>query len=149
MPEIDEVDAKILLTLIRDARSKITEIAEDNHLSPPAILNRIKLMKENGLIIKSILNVNLAFFGYSYMLLIGVCLQPEIEKQIIELIMKHTIVAGIDRTIGKYDLCLFVFGKNLEDLDRLKNLIKKQKGVKKIDMNIWSRFQLQYNNIKL
>ena len=147
--KIDEIDAKILQRLIGEARSKITEIAEDNNLSPPAILKRIELMKENGLVIKSVLNVNLAFFNYPYMLLVGVSLQPEIENHIIELIKKHTIVAGIDRTIGKYDMCLFVFGKNLEDLDRLKKLIKKQKGINKIDINIWSRFQLQYDNINL
>ena len=147
--EIDEIDAKILLSLINDARSKKTEIAEDCGLTSTAIKNRIELMKANGLIVKSALSVNLAFFGYPYMLLIGLNLQPETENQIIEKIKQLTKVAGIDRTMGKYDLCLFVFAENLNDLDRLKNLIKNQKGVTKIDINIWNQVQLNYNNIDL
>ena len=147
--EIDEIDAKILLSLINDARSKKTEMAEDCGLTSTAIKNRIELMKANGLIVKSALSVNLSFFGYPFMLLIGVNLLPETENQIIELIKQHTKVAGIDRTMGKYDLCLFVFAENLNDLDRLKNLIKNQKGVTKIDINIWNQFQLNYNNIDL
>ena len=106
-------------------------------------------MKANGLIVKSVMNINLAFFSYPYLLLIGVNLLPERENQIIEVIKHHTKVAGIDRTIGKYDLCLFVFAKNLNDLDRLKNLIKNQIGVTKIDINIWNQFQLNYDNINI
>ena len=147
--EIDEIDAKILRLLINDARSKKTEIANDCGLSSTAIKNRIELMKANGLIVKPVLNINLAFFGYPYLLLIGVNLLPERENQIIEVIKQHTKVAGIDRTIGKYDLCLFVFAKNLNDLDRLKNLIKNQIGVTKIDINIWNQFQLNFGNIKI
>lgn len=145
----DEIDSKILRLLIKDARSKKTDIATDCGLSSVAIKHRIELMKANGLIVRSALNVNLAFFGYPYPLLIGVNMLPESENYVIELIKQHTKVAGIDRTIGKYDLCLFVFAQNLKDLDRLKNLIKNQKGVKKVDVNIWSRFQLNYDNLDL
>lgn len=147
--KIDEIDAKILRLLIKDARSKKTEIADDCGLSSTAVNNRIELMEANGLIVKSALNINLVFFGYPYLLLIGVNLRPERENQIIEVIRQHTKVAGIDRTVGKYDLCLFVFAENLNDLDRLKNLIKNQKGVTKIDINIWNQFQLNYDNIKM
>lgn len=147
--EIDEIDAKILRLLIKDARSKKTEIADYCGLSSTAIKNRIELMKANGIIVKSVLNINLASFGYPYLLLIGVNLLPERENQIIEMIKQHTKVAGIDRTIGKYDLCLFVFAKNLNDLERLKNLIKNQKGITKIDINIWNQFQINTENIKI
>jgi DNA-binding Lrp family transcriptional regulator len=147
--KIDEIDAKILRLLIKDARTKKTEIADACGLSSTAINNRIESMKANGLIVKSALNINLAFFGYPYLLLIGVNLLPEKENQIIDVIKQHTKVAGIDRTVGKYDLCLFVFAENLNDLDRLKNLIKNQHGVTEIDVNIWSQFQLNYDNLDI
>ncbi len=147
--KIDEIDAIILRSLIKEARSKKTDIAKDCGLSSMAIKNRIELMKANGLVVNSALTVNLALFGYPYPLLIGVNILPESENDVIQLIKQHTKVAGIDRTIGKYDLCLFVFAKDLKDLDRLKNLIKTQKGVKKIDINIWSEFQLNYDNIEI
>lgn len=114
-----------------------------------AIKNRIEAMKENGLIVKSALNVNFSSFGYPYHILIGVNLLPENETNIIELIKQHTKVAGIDRTIGKYDLCIFVFVQNLQELEKLKNLIKNQRGVKKIDINIWSQFHMNYDNLDI
>ncbi len=149
MVKIDEIDAKILQALIVDARSKLTDIANDCGLSSTAIKNRIVRLEESGLIIKAASNINMAFFGYDYPALIGVNLEPNQEHNITKLIKKHTQVAGIDQTIGKYDLCLFVFAKNINDMDRLKHLIRKQKGVKNIEVNIWSNFQLNYNNINL
>jgi DNA-binding Lrp family transcriptional regulator len=147
--KIDEIDAKILMSLIKEARSKKTDIGDDCGLSSVAIKKRIEKMKTNGLIVKSALNVNLAFFGYPYPILIGVNLTLESENHVIELIKKHTKVAGINRTVGKYDLCLFVFAKDLKDLDRLKKLIKNQKGVIKMDVNLWSHVQLYYDNLDL
>lgn len=135
--------------LLQDARTRLTDIANDCELSTTAVLNRIKRMKKSGLIIKSALYVNMVYLGFPYLLLIGVNVEPFREPDIVKLIKKHALVAGIDRTLGKYDLCLFVFAKNLDDLDRLKHLIRKQKGVMGIEINIWNKFHFNYGNIKL
>ena len=149
MIKIDELDAKILRALIKDARSKLTDIAEDCKLSSTAVKNRIERLKESGLIIKAALHINMASFGYPYPALIGVNLEPSKEHNITKLIRKHTKVAGIDQTIGKYDLCLFVFARNVDELDKLKYLIRKEKGVKGIEINIWNKIHMNYNNINL
>jgi hypothetical protein len=104
-------------------------------------------MKKNGLIVKAVLSLNMPFFGYNIPLLIGLNLDIKQEDRIMKLIKSQVIVAGIDRTIGKYDLSLFVFAKNILKLDKLKNYLLKQKGVKKIDINLWSKFHLNFNKI--
>jgi len=149
MIKIDELDAKILRALIKDARSKLTDIAEDCKLSSTAVKNRIVRLKKSGLIIKAILLVDMAFFGYPYPVLIGVNLDRKQEENIIELIRKHTKVVGIDQTIGKYDLCLFVFAESINELDKLKYLIRKQKGVRNIEINIWNKIHFNYGNINI
>jgi DNA-binding Lrp family transcriptional regulator len=147
--KFDEIDGKILRLLLGNSRLKKTKIAKECGLSSTAIINRIDLMKTRGLIIKPALNLNFASFGYFHPVVIGVNLRPNIEQHIIGLINAHTVVAAIDRTIGRYDLCLFVFAKNLKDLDRLKNLVISQEGVNKIEVHIWHEFQLNYTNINL
>lgn len=149
MIKIDETDTKILRALIKDARSKLTDIAEDCELSSTAVKNRIVRLKKSGLIVKASLLVDMAFLGYPYPVLIGVNLDHNQEDNIIELIRKHTKVVGIDKTIGKYDLCLFVFAESINELDKLKYLIRKQKGVKNIEINIWNKIHLNYGNINV
>jgi DNA-binding Lrp family transcriptional regulator len=147
MRKFDEIDGKILKLLIGDSRLKKTDLAKECGLSSVAIINRINLMKKSGLILKPVLSLNMASFGYPYPVVIGVNLDPSIEQEITELIKKHTIVAGIDKTFGENDLCLFVFAKNLKDLDRLKSLVMSKKGVNKIEVHLWDEFHLNYGNI--
>lgn len=145
---IDNTDAKILQLLLRDARTKLTDIAKECELSSTAVKNRIDYMEKSGLIVKPLLNINMIFFGYKIPLLVGVNLEPSQEESIIKFIKSQVKVAGIDRTIGKYDLCLFVFAENITELDELKYLIRKQKGVTNIEINIWDRFHFNFDNIQ-
>lgn len=82
-------------------------------------------------------------------MLIGVNVDQEHEQEIIKIVNEHTKVAGIDQTIGNYDLCLFVFAKNVKELDKLKQTIRKQKGVKNIEINIWHKMHPKFDNIKI
>ena len=145
--EIDEVDVKILKALIRDSRSRIKEVADECKLSSTAVINRINKMKKRGLIYKFVLNLNMEFFGYKIPLLIGVNLDPHCENEIIKIIKSQVKVAGINRSIGKYDLCIVVFAKNLQELDQLKYLVNKHKGVKNVELNIWSKNHFNFDNI--
>jgi DNA-binding Lrp family transcriptional regulator len=145
--EIDETDVKILKALIRDSRSKLKDIANECRLSSTAVKNRIDKMKRSGLIYKNVLNINMEFFEYKIPLLIGVNLDPYFEHEIVKIIKSHVKVAGINKSIGKYDLCMVVFAENINELDELKYLVKKQKGVKNVELNIWSKNYFNFDNI--
>ena len=104
-------------------------------------------MKKNGLIVRAILNFNMASFEYEIPLLIGINLDPNREQDVINFIKSQVKVAGIDKTIGKYDLCLVVFLESINKLDELKYKIRKQKGVRNIELNIWSKKHINFDNI--
>ena len=144
---VDKVDVKILHILIRNSRTKIKDIANECKLSSTAIAYRIDKMKKSGLIYEFVLNINMEFFGYKIPLLIGVNLDPYCEHQIIKIIKSHVKVAGINKSIGKYDLCLVVFAKSINELDELKHLIRKQKGVENVELNIWSKNHFNFDKI--
>jgi DNA-binding Lrp family transcriptional regulator len=147
MQQIDEIDGKILQALIKNARTKLKDIAEDCGVSITAIKRRIDKMEKNELIVKSALLINMDSFGYPIMATIGIDIEQEQEQKIIELVQEYTKVAGINQTIGNYDLCLFVFAESINDLDKLKQKIRKQTGIQQIDVNIWHNNHFNYNNI--
>ena len=119
MRQIDEIDKTILKALIRNARTKLKDIAEDCNVSITAIKRRIDILKKNQLIVKSALLVNMEFFNYPIMATVGINMEQEQEQKIIDFAREHTKVAGINQTIGNYDLCLFVFAKSISELDKV------------------------------
>ena len=145
--KIDETDVKILQALIRDARTKLKDIADECELSSTAIKNRINRMKKNGLIVKAVLSFNMPFFDYKIPLVIGINLDPDREHDIIKFIKRHVKVAGIDKTIGKYDLFMVAFAKNINELDELKYVLRKQEGVKNVELSIGSKDHFNFDNI--
>ena len=145
--EIDETDVKILQALIKDARSKLKDVANECRLSSTAVKNRIEKMKKRGLIVRSVLKFNMAFFDYGIGLTVGVNLEHNQENNITQFIKSKVKVAGIDKTIGKYDLCLVVFAKSINELNDLKYQIRKHKGVKDIELFIWSKNHFNFDNI--
>ena len=149
MIKIDEINAKILRALIMDARSKLTVIANDCGISSTAVKNRIERLKKCGVIVDAALLFNMASFGYNYPAYIRVNVDINEEDKITNLVRKHAKVAGIDKTIGRYSLNLFVFAQNINKLDNLKFLIRNQKGVNDIEVNIWKNFHLNYSNIRI
>ena len=149
MKKIDETDAIIIRALLKDAWTKIKDMAEECKISSTAVKNRIHNLEKNKILINSALNLHMGHFGYSYMVLVGVNIEKTQEQNIIKIIQEHTQVAAIDQTIGNYDLCLFVFAKNVKEMDELKHIIRKHKGVKKIEINIWNKPHFNYNNVEI
>ena len=139
MITIDAIDKKIIKLLLKDARSKLSDIAKDCRISSTTVKNRIERLKNNGIIVKETLLINWAFFGYRYPITIGVNLKPDQEKKICELVSKNAVMMGVDHFIGSYDLCFFAFAKTIQDLKNLKHLIQKQNGVNNVDINIWNK----------
>lgn len=135
--EIDEIDAKILHALIRDARARLKDIAKDCGVSSAAILNRIKRLKANGVITGATLFPNLAKLGGVIMATLGINLETGKEEEILKLIQEQTYAIEPSVGIGKYDLVALVTAKDINELEKATQAIKKHTVVKKIAVNIW------------
>ena len=149
MQQIDEIDVKILQALIKNARTKLKDIAENCDISITAIKRRIDNLKKKQLIIKSSLIVDMEILGYPINAVININLNQEKEKEIIDIVNSFAKVGGINKTVGVYDLCLVVFTKSIDELDQLKHKIRNRTGVKTIDVNIWNKIHINYSNLVL
>jgi len=137
--ELDEIDVKILGTLIKDARTKLKEIAKDCGLTSNAIFKRIKHLKSIGVIVGTTLFPDAKEFGYTHIATIGINLDYTQENEIAKLIRERAKANLIElsSSIGKYDVCAVMLTKSLQELDNITQAIRKHPGVKRIAVNIW------------
>jgi DNA-binding Lrp family transcriptional regulator len=137
--ELDEIDVKILGALIRDARTKLKEIAEECGLTSNAVFKRIKHLKDVGVIVGTTLYPDAREFGYTHVATVGVNLDYTQEDEIVKLILERTKMNLIElsSSLGKYDLTAFMFAKSLQELDSITQAIRKHPGVKRVAVNIW------------
>jgi Lrp/AsnC family transcriptional regulator for asnA, asnC and gidA len=132
--EIDEVDVKILKTLLKDARTSFAEIARDCGLSTNAIVRRFYRLKRTGVIAGTSLIVDIEALGYEFALSIEINIDKSKESPLVEALKKMQNIFHVQQQIGKFDLHTSAFAKNLEEINKIRNLLKKQKGIKSVKL---------------
>lgn len=146
---IDETDEKILMILIKDARTRLKDIAKECGISSVSVLNRIKRLKRQGIITGATLFPNLKSFGFQTVATIGIETDSN-EDEISRFIAKHTELIEPSPSIGKYDLTALVYADNLEALDKVVYEVRKRFGVRKVTVNVWTgRPHMVFENIDL
>jgi DNA-binding Lrp family transcriptional regulator len=137
--ELDEIDTKILSALIRDARTKLKDIAEDCGLTSNAVFKRIKHLKDVGVIVGTTVYPDARQFGFTHIATVGVNLDYAQEDEIVKLILERakTNLIELSSSIGKYDLTAVMLTRSLEELDSITQAIRKHPGVKRVAVNIW------------
>jgi DNA-binding Lrp family transcriptional regulator len=137
--ELDEIDTKILSALIRDARTKLKDIAEDCGLTSNAVFKRIKHLKDVGVIVGTTVYPDARQFGFTHIATVGVNLDYAQEDEVIKLILERakTNLIELSSSIGKYDLTAVMLTRSLEELDSITQAIRKHPGVKRVAVNIW------------
>jgi Lrp/AsnC family transcriptional regulator for asnA, asnC and gidA len=138
--KIDEIDEKILRLLIKDARTRLKDIAKDCNISSVSVLNRIKRLKTLGVITGAALFPRVALINLPTIANIGINLDSNEsnEDEIIKLIGEQINLVEPSASVGKYDLCALVFTENVSELDKAVYAVRKGVGVRKIDVNIYS-----------
>ena len=147
--KVDETDVKILRALVKDARTKIAEIAKSCGLSSPAIVNRINNLKEAGVILGSAAFFDVSYLGYSYPAQIGISLASDQIPRVIGFLEKQPNVISVSKCIGKHDLDVFIMAKNIEQVDSLRRAICAHAHVGKTTLNLWSNPRLSFSNVEM
>src|SRR3989442_351625 len=130
MPELDDVDSRILGILVEDGRRSFREVARRAGVTTPTVQARVKRMMEEGLIrkISPIFDVSKFKQGLVFHLYLQVN-PAEIEK-VAQKLEKTTEVRGIYLTTGENNLTLRVVVDSLEQLQRLTETLDREFGVK-------------------
>ena len=146
---IDEIDAKILSALIKDARTKIKDMAKNCGISSTAIVNRIKRLETDGVIEGTVLFWDMSVLGFLYPASFGINLDYSQTERIIKLIEKRSNVIILSKSVGKHDLTVFLVAKSLRDIDQLKHDISAQAWIRKIAINLWTTPHFNFGNLEI
>lgn len=148
--DVDPIDIKILYTLIRDARTKIKDIAIDCHIAPTTVIERINRLKKAGVITGAALTINLSETSPFYSGSIEIeNIKNEEAEQIAIILKKITIILVKSYTTGKSNFNMFFVTKKEIDIDNLKTVLSKYSKSGKIRASIWKKSYLLYDNLKI
>lgn len=135
--KIDETDAKILKTLLRESRTSFTEIAKDCKISVAAVRARYNLLKKAGIIKGATIGVSLYSFGYKCLADIGIITALDNEEKVRENLKRKGIFLAIDR-MGRYNILALVALPSLEKLAEVTEDIASDPYIEHTDTLIWA-----------
>lgn len=135
--QIDNLNEKILHILYLDARTSLSDIANECGVSSSAILKRIKKMKKSGVILGTELRLKRGTLGYPYQASVGIRAETPSIDLVAEAVRKQPNVIVCCKGIGKYNMFCLAIARNTDELDSAMQKIKNIKGVKEIAIDIW------------
>ncbi len=148
--ELDDTDVKILSMLIKDARTRLKDIAKECKTSSVSVLNRIKRLKNLKVITGSTIFPNVGAIGMPIVATIGINIDGNHDQEIIKAMEEQIHIVEPSSSVGEYDICGLVFAKNISELDKIAYSIKEKFAARKVTINVWSGApEMIYENINL
>jgi Lrp/AsnC family transcriptional regulator for asnA, asnC and gidA len=124
MSQLDYTDKQILIALKADARKAFSKIADDLKISNSLVHQRIKKMKEDGVIKKADLILDEKKIGYSTKAYVGIRLkEASFANQVVKNLHKIVEVTECNFVSGKYAIFVLVYAK---DNDHLRSVLYDQ-----------------------
>ena len=137
-PKIDETDAKILHSLLKESRTTFTEIAKECKITVNAVKSRFERLKRDGVITGNIMQINPQRLGYNFVADVGIATAPEDEKKVIEsLKRKPYIIFGGPGFSWKHNISIFVAAPSVEKLASIRDDLEANPLIKNVDAQIW------------
>ncbi|MDY0406742.1 Lrp/AsnC family transcriptional regulator [Virgibacillus sp. 179-BFC.A HS] len=117
----DEIDHKLINELIEDGRISYVELAEKVGISRVAVKERIKVLKEEGVIEKFTITVNSEKFGKQVSAFFEVDVEPKQLQIVAQNLADNPNVASIYQMTGPSTLHMHVLVENFKKLEKFIN----------------------------
>jgi Lrp/AsnC family transcriptional regulator, regulator for asnA, asnC and gidA len=120
VPEIDELDEKILNLITKNARTPFLEVARECGVSGAAIHQRVQRLQNIGVISGSEFVINPEKLGYSTCAYMGIYLDnAKYHVQVVEGLRMIPEIVECHYTTGQYAIFVKIMTKNNKHLKRL------------------------------
>jgi Lrp/AsnC family transcriptional regulator, regulator for asnA, asnC and gidA len=119
---IDDIDSKILNSLLIESRTSLTEIAKECGVSLTAIARRYNRLKRTGIICKENMYLNPLSVGFESIAEIGIMTDLADKEKVAQELSKRQsqrITNFIASPLGKYNIYGLLKARNLNELTRL------------------------------
>jgi Lrp/AsnC family transcriptional regulator for asnA, asnC and gidA len=121
MSQLDYIDQEILLSLKKDARKAFSKIAQELNISNSLVHQRIKKLKDDGLIKKADLILDEKKLGYSTKAYVGIRLkEARYAEKVVLALQTIPEVTECNYVSGKYAIFVLIYSK---DNDHLRSIL--------------------------
>ena len=132
---LDEIDVKLLAELETDADRSNVELAKAIGLSPAATFNRIRRLKESGIVTRIGARVDSGGVGFSLQVYVLVTLgrhDDATHKRFQDAVCELPQVILADWVTGEVDALLMVVARNVGELQRVLMLLSSRGGAQRV-----------------
>jgi len=123
MKKLDDVDLRILTILYQNADITNKELAAQIGIAPSTCLERVKRLKQNGVIKNAFIDVNLKTIGGNIEAIAAIRLQPynkEVVNQLRDDLLQLPEILSMYHMGGSYDYFIHM---SLRDSEHLRNFV--------------------------
>ncbi len=124
---IDDKDQRIIEALKKDSRAPVREIAKNTGLRSSTVHNRIKHLKDSGVINKFTIKLDHKKIGDNFVVIILVAVKDYINP----LVFKKEYIQDCYGVTGEYDLMLKCRFRNIEEFNKFIIEFRKDKNITK------------------
>ena len=125
---MDEIDLKILEILKKDGRKPFVEIGKELGLSEGAVRRRIRLLQERGVIKRFTVELSkdyvinaVTFISFE---------KGNLVKDLVDRIASLPSIESVYELTGRFDAMVMISAKNISDLNRCVDEIRRLDGVR-------------------
>jgi Lrp/AsnC family leucine-responsive transcriptional regulator len=132
---LDEIDLKLVEELQRDADRSNVELARLIGLSPAATLNRVRRLKESGLIRRIAARLDPDVAGFALRVYVTVTFahnDESTESRFASVVRKLPQVIAADYVAGETDALLVVVARDVAELQRVLLLLQSRGGAQRV-----------------
>jgi DNA-binding Lrp family transcriptional regulator len=146
---IDELDAKILASLLSDARKNFASIAKELSVSRNTVWNHFRNMEKAGIITGATLQVNYKKLGYDCLASLLLSVEPSLEDRVCKYLAGVPETFGPFKSTSKFNLGFVKPLKSIVELEALKEALRWKADVLQMESNIWNGVWLKPENLSL
>lgn len=145
---LDDIDIKIIRTLLVDGRTNFSEIADDCGVSSPTIHNRYKKLKDAGIITGSTIVMDFEVIGIKYFASFFIRLDRKQISTFENYAKRLTPITYYDPT-KHFNMHIILPAKSIKEIEKMKNNIRQQPGVIEINSSIWTEWLTLPQNLAI
>jgi DNA-binding Lrp family transcriptional regulator len=132
---MDGIDLAVVCELLKDSQKSFLQISKKLGISSFTVKSRYDKMVKDGVIMGTMINLDLSKLGYQGEILLLINNMPNQPKEeTIKKLKKIENILLIGETLGPYDIIAFAPVTDLNDMRNLINQIKKISGVQRVNV---------------
>ena len=148
--KLDEIDAKIIKDLLKDARKNFSDIAKECNVSTTTISEHYDKLEKAGVIVGATVHLDYKKFGYNDVTDFIIKVNPQQVNQVIEYILKlPNIYCAYPTCEPNYNVGMVATLRDLKELDQVKDALRRNRAVLDFKTHVWTDIKNTPENLSI